>query len=256
MPKTFYKFLTEDGLGPYSDYRWPLPKNGKPGAWVTARGPLKACANGVHFCSENAIVMWINTQLYTAEIGSGKKFHDLNKTVARKGRLLRRVETWNERTARLFACDCAEHVAHLASDPTLLRRAIEVARQCANGKASVSDMIAAWDAAWAAPRAAAWDAAWNAPRAAAWAAAGDAARAAAWNAPRDAAWDAARAAARAAAGAAARDAARSAAWAAAWAAAGDAAWDSARAAARAAAGAAERAWQNQRLMQYLRGEVG
>jgi hypothetical protein len=65
----------------------------------------------------------------------------------------------------------------------------------------------------------------------AWAAAGDAARAAAR--------DAARAAAGAAAGAAA------------WAAAGAAAW----AAAGDAAGAAERAWQVNRLRQYLNGEV-
>jgi hypothetical protein len=59
------------------------------------------------------------------------------------------------------------------------------------------------------------------------------------------------AAAWAAAGAAARDAAGAAAGAAAWAAAGAAAW----AAAGDAAGAAERAWQVNRLRQYLNGEV-
>ena len=57
-------------------------------------------------------------------------------------------------------------------------------------------------------------------------------RAAAW----DAAWDAAGAAA----------------WAAAW----DAAWAAAGAAAWAAAGDAEMEWQNARLLQYLKGEVG
>ena len=126
---------------------------------------------------------------------------------------------WNERTQRLFACDCAEHVLSIYEreypDDGRPRKAIEVARRFADGEATPEELAAAERAAWAAARAAA--------ERAAWAAARDAAERAAW--------------------AAARDAARDAAWAAAW----DAAWDAAR--------AAERAWQIARLQKHLRGEA-
>jgi hypothetical protein len=59
-------------------------------------------------------------------------------------------------------------------------RAVEVKELWIDGKATVVELAAARDAAWAAARDAAWDAAWAA-----------AARDAAWAAARDAAWDAA-----------------------------------------------------------------
>ena len=92
------------------------------------------------------------------------------------------IETWNERTARLFACHCAEDALQYTdkgSRPTL-ECAIYVARCYADGAASDKELDAAWDAAWDAARAAAGDAAWAAAWAAARAAARDAAGAAAW----------------------------------------------------------------------------
>jgi len=121
---------------------------------------------------------------------------------------LRAVEG-KDKEIRLFAADCAELVLHIFENrypnDDRPRKAIQAARDYANGVIDKYELAAAWDAA----RAAAWDAARVA--------AGDAARAAA----RDAAWDAARDAAGDAAGVAARDAARDAAWDA----ARDAAWD-------------------------------
>jgi hypothetical protein len=106
-----------------------------------------------------------------------------------------------DKPARLFACDCAQRVAHLNPDPRV-QSCIDTARRFANGDATEQELAAARVAA----RAAAVDAAVDAARAAAWAAA--------WAAAVDAAVDAARAAAWAAAWAAARAAA----WAAVWAA--------------------------------------
>ena len=164
----------------------------------------------------------------------------------------------DERQRRLFACECAESVLHLANDPRSTE-AVRVARLYAYGMATDAELDAAWaaarDAAWAAAGAAAGASAWDA----AWAAAGAAARAAdraAWDAAWDAgadAWDAAWDAARAAAGAA---------WDAAWDAGADA-WDAAWDAARAAAGAAwDAAWDAARaaarqalLMLALAGEI-
>jgi hypothetical protein len=148
--------------------------------------------------------------------------------------LLRRLDTWNDTTARLFAADCAERVLPIyekAYKDTRPRQAVEAARAFARGEISRDELAAAGAAAGAAARAAAGDAARDAARAAAWAAARAAAWDAAWAAARDAAGDAARAAARDAAGDAARDAA--------WAAARDAARD----------------WQTERLFAYLRGEL-
>ena len=174
------------------------------------------------------------------------------------------------RRLRHFSADCAARVLHLFEDERpndeRPRKAIEVSRAFADGQAGDAAWDAAGDAAGDAARAAAGDAAGDAAWGAARAAAGDAAWAAAWDAARaaagDAAWDAARAAAGAAAGAAARGAARAGAWDAARAAAWDAAWGAARAAAgdaawaaaRAAAWDAEKAWQFDRLIEWLSDE--
>jgi len=121
---------------------------------------------------------------------------DDDKIVVREARLLRRFEMWDDRTARLFACDCAERALPLFEserpDDNRPREAIEVARRYANGEATNEELTAAADASWAAS----WDAAWNAARAAAW----NAARVAAW-----AAWNEARAATWAATWAAERE---------------------------------------------------
>jgi hypothetical protein len=231
---TLYKFLTADDKPTYGpeSFSWPLP-NGKPGDWVSVKGPLVPCENGLHLVRESGLVDWINANLYEAECKGETVEKDEHVIVCRKARLLRRVDTWDERTTRLFACDCAEHVIHfyenLYPGDVRLRYCIDTARAFANGKATEAELAAARDAAAAAWTAA--DAAWYVERAAADAArdAADAARAAA-----RVAWYVERAAADAAAGAAA-----GAAWAAADAAAGAAA-DAARAAADAAAGAAAR----------------
>ena len=113
----------------------------------------------------------------------------------------------DEKGLRLFACECAEEVLLIYEreypKDSRPRKAIETARRYANGEATLEELDAAKDAAWAAARdaarAAAWDAArdaaraaeaaaWDAARAAAWDAARDAARAATWDAARDAAW--------------------------------------------------------------------
>lgn len=101
-----------------------------------------------------------------------------------------------EREARLFACDCAEAVVHLADDPRSVA-AIEVARRYAYGQATTDELSAAWNAVWATACAAANTA--DCEVRIALAAARNAARATACAAARVAACSAARAAARVAA---------------------------------------------------------
>ena len=89
-----------------------------------------------------------------------------------------------DRAARLYACDMAAAVAHLANNARC-DTAIAVARRFANGTATSDELDAARDAArdaaWYAAGDAAGDAAWDA----AWDAAGAAAGAAAWDAAGD-----------------------------------------------------------------------
>jgi hypothetical protein len=214
---TLYKFTNADGSSAHGGHgKWHL------GRWRSVSGPLVPCRRGLHLCREQNLMLWLAPALWEAE-ADGEVIEAADKVVARRARIVRRVEAWNDRTARLFAADCAEHLLPLfeADFPTddRPRKAIETARRFADGKASREEMAAAQAAAGAA----AWDAAWDAARAAAW----DAAQAAARAAARVAAW--------AAAWAAARAAARDAAWAAAW--------------------AAECEWQTARLMAYIRGEI-
>ena len=226
-----YKVLAEDGT-PFhgGSGRWALPADGKPGAWMPRlAGRLVACRYGYHLCERDNLIYWLGPTIWEAETRSRKLLRDGTKSVVSTARLLRRLETWNPRTQRLFAADCAERA--LERERAAGRephpdswRAIAVARRYANSKATPQELAAA---------------AANAVHAAAYA-----------NAAADAAAYAATAAYAAAAAAAAAPAANATdAHAAAYAAAAYAA------AAYAAYTATERQWQTTRLWEYLDGEL-
>ena len=200
IPDVDYKCLNTNGTSPYQGYEWPLPKTEDDkwvaaGEWVEWDGPLRACESGIHYCTREQLVHWLQPALYAFE-SAGKKVAGGDKNICSRGRLLYRIEVWNERTQRRFAAECAERVLPIYEKrfpkDTRPRDAILASRQFAFGLIGA----AAWDAARAAARAAARDAAWAAAGAAARDAARDAAGAAAgdaaWDAARDAAWDAAR----------------------------------------------------------------
>ena len=226
MKEKFYKVLNEDGSCFHGGTgSWPLPQGRKPGAWMPKIENLWMCSSGYHILKREMVVQWLGPAIFEVEV-RGEVQWQADKGIAQEARLVRRLTRWNDRTARLFACDCADAVRHLMKDKRSTE-AIDVARRFANGKATKEELASAWSAAWAATRDAA----------------GAAARAATRAAARDAAGDAARAAAGAAV------------WAAEWA----SAWATARAAAWSAAGAAEwaaaRAAQTKRLFEYLEGKV-
>ena len=167
-----------------------MPNNGGigqwyPGKWMPpVKGDIMPCQNGYHLCRRKYLVLWLGPEIWVAK-GRGDMVEAANKVVFREARLVKRLDTWNERTARLFAADCAEHILHIYEKNNKNKapaHAIKTARDYANGLITLDDLMAAgaaaWDAAWAAARAAAWDAAraaaWAAARGAAWAAAGDA----------------------------------------------------------------------------------
>jgi hypothetical protein len=224
MTEKYYKVLNFNGTPCHGGSgAWSLPTGDEPGEWMPLIADIKLCERGYHLCKRGQLMQWLGPAIYEAE-WAGAIIEQSDKCVVSQARLIRRLDAWTERAARLFACDCADEALKLVRSPD--PRSIEVvrvARRYAMGDASRDQLGAARDAAWDATRDAAWDAAGDAAWAAAWAAARATAR--------DAAWAAARATARDAAWAATRDAA--------WAAARDAA----------------HAWQTARLFQILEGEL-
>ena len=178
----YYKFLTADNKGKYSEYDFTkyLPNDDKPGKWLRKIENPVLCESGYHCFMPEHILEWLEAQLFEVEI-KGRCVHGYDKTVTRQMRFIRKVDTWNDKTARLFACYCARDTLPIFEkkypNDNRPRVAIETAERYANGEATIEELNAASDAAWAAASAAARAAAWAAASDAAWAAANAAASA-------------------------------------------------------------------------------
>ena len=159
---SYYKFLTGDNKGEYShfDYTPYLPDGEKPGAWLPEiTEPLELCEVGYHACEPKDLLSWINMQLFEVEF-AGATIDGDDKSVGCSMRLVRKIDTWNDRTARLFAVWCARNALKLIANPDPRSiAACDVAERYANGEATDDERDAASDAARDAARAAAWDAA-------------------------------------------------------------------------------------------------
>lgn len=139
----YYKFLTEDSLGPASVWNWGpyLPKNGKPGAWTPWIKTLEACRSGYHYTSFAYWRNHISHSLFVFEAHPDAVQRDGgDKFVTQCGRLVAKVKTWNDENLRLFAADCAERVLGLFEmefpNDKCPRHVIEVARLYAMGGAT------------------------------------------------------------------------------------------------------------------------
>ena len=108
---TLYKVLNQDGSAYHGGVgSWPLPDGEAPGAWTPKlTGRLVPCGHGYHLCRATDLIGWLGPAIFLAE-PKGRILKARDKVVVRQARLLRRLDTWTEQTARLFACDCAEHV--------------------------------------------------------------------------------------------------------------------------------------------------
>ncbi|MGH2512454.1 MAG: putative immunity protein, partial [Candidatus Limnocylindrales bacterium] len=176
MTEPLYKVTAVDGSAFHGGSgRW------MPNRWRTVKGVLEPCEKGLHLCRRDDLMHWLGPLIWEAEY-EGERIDAEDKIVVRKARVTRRLDTWNERTARLFAADCAEHVlpAFEVKRPndSRPRNAIETARRYARGEATERELSTA--------RFTARSAAWSAAEAARYAA--EAARYAAEYAARSAAW--------------------------------------------------------------------
>lgn len=113
-----YKFLTHEGLGVFSQFAWPLPE-GAPGTWVEAE--VEACRVGIHACRAADLPYWLRPALYEIELDGQIEAH-ATKVVAPRGRLLRRVDAWDERALEDYGRMCLARADELVgADPERLQ---------------------------------------------------------------------------------------------------------------------------------------
>jgi hypothetical protein len=106
-----YKFLTADGKGVFSGFAWPLP-NGALGDWVEAE--VELCRSGVHACRPGDLSYWLAPALYEIEL-DGEVAEAGMKVVAPRGRLVRRVDAWNDGTREEYSQMCIARAGELAA---------------------------------------------------------------------------------------------------------------------------------------------
>ena len=111
-----YKFLRLDGTSVFTGFRWQLPSGG-PAGWV--EGPVQSCRSGVHACRVADLPLWVGRVLYEIEL-DGQIVELPTKVVASRGRLVRRVDAWEElRDAYTRMCADRAHELALGASPRL-----------------------------------------------------------------------------------------------------------------------------------------
>ena len=92
---------------------WRRPSDQGPGDWMPAyEGALEPWKNSYALCrGAEQLLKYLGPEIYVAEV-DGEVIEDENKIHARRARLLART-AWDERSARLFAIECAERVLPL-----------------------------------------------------------------------------------------------------------------------------------------------
>ncbi len=132
-----YKFLTADRRSPITGFHWP------DSAWVEAVGPLEPCRNGIHACHIEDLPHWIGPELWAIEL-DGEVQRAPTGVLARRGRLLERVEEWAGGVAQEFADDCARRARTLAGETAIVaERASDAVANALRGSASAASYIAA-----------------------------------------------------------------------------------------------------------------
>ena len=104
-----YKFLAVGRRGRFSDTVWP-----QPGEWVEAGPLLEDCRHGVHACTAEQLLDWMDDELWVIELDGAVLERDA-MVISERGRLLRRVAEWDERAARDFADACIARAGERAA---------------------------------------------------------------------------------------------------------------------------------------------
>lgn len=129
-----YKFLSETGVGRFSEAKWPLPEAGKPGAWLSAAGPISPCVCGIHAARVEKLPYWLDRQLFQIEL-EGALVETESALVAERGRLVKRVEAWNDAAWVALSTFCKE-----STDKTFARVAEEAPAELERARFFVNEV--------------------------------------------------------------------------------------------------------------------
>jgi hypothetical protein len=127
---TAYKFLRSGGVAPFTGFAW------EPGAWVEAPA-ADPCRAGVHACRFDQLPYWLGAELWEVELDGGVVEQE-RKLVAPRGRLVRRIDGWNDDTAGAFRDSCVERARKAA--PTY---ADDVAMIAESGRTALTAFVGA-----------------------------------------------------------------------------------------------------------------
>jgi hypothetical protein len=118
VTETAYKFTRPGAVSPFTGFAWPV------GDWVEAEGEVALCANGIHACRLEALPRWLDDELWRIELDDVREEHE-GTVIARRGRLLKRIDGWTPETSRELARSCAARARELAEqNPAPLFRAM------------------------------------------------------------------------------------------------------------------------------------
>jgi len=131
-----YKFLDEGGVAPFSGFRWSL------GDWVEARG-VDPCRVGVHACRARDLPIWLGRRLWEIEL-DGELVEREWQVVAQRGRLIRRLEEWNDDLLDGFGRLCVQRTRERVGFlPVLSGFVADVERFVAEGRFPIAGFAAA-----------------------------------------------------------------------------------------------------------------
>jgi hypothetical protein len=99
-----YKLLEPGRVAPFSRVVWPEPSE-----WLEAEA-VDPCRSGIHACRADQLPPWLALgELWEVELDD--VVVDERKVVARRGRLVRRVEAWDAAAQHAFGVACGEATA-------------------------------------------------------------------------------------------------------------------------------------------------
>ena len=134
-----YKFLRADGSTVFSGFSWPLPGS-EPGPWVEA--PVDPCCSGIHACRPGDLSYWVGPTLYEIEL-DGEIVEERTKVVASRGRLLRRIDAWDQIRDE-YTRMCADRAHEIArAQPALTALDADIEPSITDGPAMLGFMAAA-----------------------------------------------------------------------------------------------------------------
>jgi hypothetical protein len=118
-----FKFTRPGARSPFTGFEWPV------GDWVEAEGEVGLCANGIHACRVAALPRWLDDELWRIELEDVAEERE-GVMIARRARLLERIEAWDAETSRELARSCVARALEFAErvpDPLVRARADMIA---------------------------------------------------------------------------------------------------------------------------------